>query len=79
MTKLATMETAQSVSGFALREGEVYVVRTGESTPEIREALVNEGIHHLLLVPVEGKHSRGDVCSGHAALPRIYRYGKRSF
>src|SRR6478609_708666 len=54
--KAAVVETARSVSGFALREGDVYVVRTGESMPDIREALVKEGIHHLLLVPVEGKH-----------------------
>ena len=55
--KVTTIETAQSVSGFALREGEVYVVRSAESTPEIREVLTDEGIHHLLLVPVEGKNS----------------------
>src|SRR5690242_2194236 len=53
--KIAVVETSRSVSGFALREGDVYVVRTGESMPELREALVKEGIHHLLLVPVEGK------------------------
>ncbi len=56
--KVAIIETTQSVSGFALRESEVYVVQASESTPEIREALRDEGIHHLLLVPVEGKHSR---------------------
>jgi len=55
--KVATIETSRSASGFALREGEVYVVRAAESTPDIREALVAEGIHHLLLVPVEGKNS----------------------
>ena len=56
--KVTIIETTQSVSGFALREGEVYVVQANESTPEIRAALNDEGIHHLLLVPVEGKHSR---------------------
>src|SRR6266571_2201904 len=54
--KVAVVETSRSVSGLALREGDVYVVRTAESMPDIREALVHEGIHHLLLVPVEGKH-----------------------
>jgi PAS domain S-box-containing protein len=54
---VSTIETARSVSGFALREGDVYVVRAAESTPEIRAALIREGIHHLLLVPVEGKNS----------------------
>src|SRR5580765_1371560 len=56
--KVATIETSQSVSGFALREDEVCIVQSKESPPEIRAALLNEGIHHLLLVPVEGKHSR---------------------
>src|SRR6476469_292777 len=55
--KLNTIDTARSVSGFALRDSEVYVVRAAESTPEIREVLNAEGIHHLLLVPVEGKNS----------------------
>ena len=55
--KVNTIETSRSVSGAALREGEVYVVQARESTPEIREALVAEGIHHLVLVPVEGKNS----------------------
>ncbi|MGC2743026.1 MAG: GAF domain-containing protein, partial [Candidatus Angelobacter sp.] len=55
--KLNTIDTARSVSGFALRESEVYVLRSAESAPEIREVLMAEGIHHLLLVPVEGKSS----------------------
>jgi PAS domain S-box-containing protein len=52
--KVASVET-RSVSGFPLRE--VCVVRATESTPEMCQALVAEGIHHRLLVPVEGKHS----------------------
>lgn len=56
--KVAIIETTRSVSGLALREGEVYVVQASASPPEIREALTGEGIHHLLLVPVEGKHAR---------------------
>ena len=55
---VATIETSRSISGFALREGEIYIVQTKESSPEVREALISEGIHHFLLVPVEGKHSR---------------------
>ncbi|HSK45119.1 MAG TPA: GAF domain-containing protein, partial [Candidatus Binatia bacterium] len=73
--KVATIETSQSVSGFALREGEVCVVRSAESTPEIRAALVSEGIHHLLLVPVEGKNSRvGMFVLG---MPRFREYTVR--
>jgi PAS domain S-box-containing protein len=55
--RVAVVETSRSVSGFALREGDVYVVRAAESVPDIRAALTHEGIHHLLLVPVEGKHA----------------------
>jgi two-component system NtrC family sensor kinase len=56
--RVKTIETGKSVSGFALREGEVYVVRASESQPELRQAIADEGLHHLLLVPVEGKSSR---------------------
>jgi PAS domain S-box-containing protein len=73
--KVATIQTAQSVSGFALREGEVYVVQAKESTPEIREALIAEGIHHLLLVPVEGKHS--NVGMFVLGMPRFRAYSTR--
>jgi two-component system NtrC family sensor kinase len=55
--KVNIIDSGRSVSGFALREGEVYVVQSKESAPEISMALAAEGIHHLLLVPVEGKHS----------------------
>jgi PAS domain S-box-containing protein len=56
--RIETIETGKSVSGFALRESEVYVVRVSESQPELRQTIADEGIHHLLLVPVEGKSSR---------------------
>ena len=55
--KLATVETASSVSSFALREGEVYVLKAAESSPGFRQVIAAEKIHHLLLVPVEGKSS----------------------
>jgi len=55
--KTATVEISKSVSGFALRENEVYVLRTTEAAPDFREAIAAEGINHLLLVPVEGKSS----------------------
>ncbi len=56
--KAATLDIAAGVSGFALREGDVYVLRATESIPQLREAVLAEGIHHLLLVPVEGKSSQ---------------------
>lgn len=53
--KTAAIDTGSSVSGFALREGEVYVLKATESDPNFREPITAEGIHHLLLVPIEGK------------------------
>ncbi|HEY2359826.1 MAG TPA: GAF domain-containing protein [Candidatus Angelobacter sp.] len=53
--KTAAIDIGSSVSGFALREGEVYVLKATESNPDFREAITAEGIHHLLLVPIEGK------------------------
>jgi len=55
--KAASIETARSISGIALREGEIYVLQAEEAAPGIREILIAENIHHLVLVPVEGKHS----------------------
>jgi PAS domain S-box-containing protein len=54
----AAIDTNASVSGFAMREGDVYVLRATESLPQARAAILAEGINHLLLVPVEGKSSR---------------------
>jgi len=53
-----SIETTTSVSEAALRESDVYVFRATESLPEFRQLLAAEGIHYLLLVPVEGKSSR---------------------
>jgi PAS domain S-box-containing protein len=56
--RMRTVDISRSVSGAALRESEVYVLRAHESLAELRQALRDQGIHHLLLVPVEGKSSR---------------------
>ncbi|HEY1937108.1 MAG TPA: GAF domain-containing protein [Candidatus Angelobacter sp.] len=55
--RVTTIEMAKGVSGVAMSDGEVYVLQATESAPGIRETLLSEGIHHLLLVPVEGKQS----------------------
>jgi PAS domain-containing protein len=57
--KARAIDVNQSVSGFALREGEVYVMRAAEAAPEVRTVLKREDIHHVILVPVEGRqHSQ---------------------
>ena len=52
------IETARSVSGYALRESEVCILRSAEALPELKKLLATEGFNHMLLVPVEGKNSR---------------------
>ncbi|HEX7289169.1 MAG TPA: GAF domain-containing protein [Candidatus Angelobacter sp.] len=56
--QVRVIDTGKSVSGFALRESEVYVLRVQESSVDVRANLRAEGFHHILLVPVEGKNSR---------------------
>ncbi|HYX52389.1 MAG TPA: ATP-binding protein [Candidatus Limnocylindrales bacterium] len=53
-----TIDINRSVSGFALRESEVYVMRSTEATPEMVNLLKADRIHHMLIVPVEGKSSQ---------------------
>lgn len=54
----SAVEVNRSVSGFALREGQVYVMRSAEAAPEVASILKGDRIHHVLLVPVEGRHSQ---------------------
>jgi PAS domain S-box-containing protein len=51
------VDTAKSVSGYSIRESEVLVLRSAEAQPGFRQTLEAEGIHHIVLVPVEGKSS----------------------
>src|SRR5215831_6153067 len=53
-----TVEINRSVGGYVLREREVCVVLSAEATPDLRDLLKEEGIHHLVLVPVDGKSAR---------------------
>src|SRR5215469_16274602 len=52
-----TVDLNRSVSGYVLRESEVCTLLAHEVQPELRGLLKAEGIHHLVLVPVEGKNS----------------------
>jgi PAS domain S-box-containing protein len=53
-----SLDMVKSVSAYVLRESEVCVLLAGESLPGHRELLQAESIHHLILIPVEGKTSR---------------------
>ncbi|MGH9566983.1 MAG: GAF domain-containing protein, partial [Candidatus Angelobacter sp.] len=52
------IDSTRSVSGLAIRDSEVYILRAGEATAEARAHIRAEGFHHLVLVPVEGKNAR---------------------
>ncbi len=51
------VELGKSVSAYVLRESEVCILLSREVQPELRPLLKAEGIHHLVLVPAEGKSS----------------------
>jgi PAS domain S-box-containing protein len=55
---LRRIDLSKSVSGYALREGRVCILLAKEAAPEFRQPLSREGIHHMVLVPVEGKNSQ---------------------
>ena len=75
-----TLDSNNSVSGFALRDSSVYVVRSVDSNPPpSARALRMEGIHHNLLVPVEGKNSRIGVLVLAIKSFRAHRGDERAF
>ncbi|HSM84769.1 MAG TPA: GAF domain-containing protein, partial [Candidatus Limnocylindrales bacterium] len=77
--KARTIDTGRSVSGLAMRESEVYVMRSGEATPELSSLLKAEGVHHVVLVPVEGKNSQiGMLVLGMSGF-RAYTENEKTF
>jgi PAS domain S-box-containing protein len=75
-----TLDANNSVSGFALRDSAVYVVRAVDSNPaHLSRALRSEGIHHSLVVPVEGKNSRIGVLVLGIRSFRAHRGDERAF
>jgi PAS domain S-box-containing protein len=77
--KASTVDPAAGASGYAMREGEVYVVRATESMQHLRAAIAAEGIHHLLLVPVEGKTSAIGIFALGVAHLRAYTAREKEF
>src|SRR6266852_1178050 len=74
------LDVNESVGGLALRDSTVCVVRAADSNPpEVARALRSEGIHHILLVPVEGKNSRIGVLVLGIDSFRAHRGDERAF
>jgi len=73
-----TIEAGKSVGGYVLRESEVFILPSSEVAPELRKLLKTEGIHHIVLVPVEGKSSRiGMLVMGMAHFRAHTEYEKK--
>ncbi len=74
-----SIEASRSVSGFALRESEIYVMRAAEALPEVGKVLKQDGMHHMVLVPVEGKHARIGILVLGMPHFRAYTQGEKNF
>lgn len=79
LAQARSVETSRSVSGFALRESEIYVMRTSEAMPELSKVLKADGMHHMVLIPVEGKHSRIGILVLGMPHFRAYTQGEKNF
>ncbi|MBZ5522403.1 MAG: PAS domain S-box protein [Acidobacteriia bacterium] len=56
--RLREIDDATSTSGQVLRAGGVAVATIEEIPPEFQPILKDQGLHHLVLIPVLGKNSR---------------------
>ena len=74
-----SIDAGRSVSGFALRQGEVYVMHEAEAAPEVSTALRSDGIHHVLLVPVEGRRAQIGVLALGMAHYRSHMPSEKNF
>jgi two-component system NtrC family sensor kinase len=73
-----TVETANSVAGYAMQESKVLILRT-TNVVQYREILLAEGIHHLVLVPVEGKSCSIGLLTMAMAHFRVHTEDEKNF
>jgi hypothetical protein len=77
---LRGVDLTHSLSRFSGPEGkEVAVVRSSEAVEAFRTALEGEGLHHLVLVPVEGKNSQIGVLVMGMPHFRVHTESEKSF
>lgn len=69
----------RSVSGLALEKGEVYVTQPKEASAEVSAMLKANRIHHLVLVPVEGRHSQIGIFALGMAHFRAHMRNEKTF
>jgi two-component system NtrC family sensor kinase len=76
---ILTVDVARSVGGYALRERKVVVLPLSEASPEFQQALEAEGLHHLVIVPVEGKDSQIGMLVVGMPRFRVHTENEKSF
>ena len=79
VTNGRTIGVSSSIGGFALHHGEVYVMRAAEAVPQIAAALEADRIHHVLLVPIEGRHSQIGILALAMAHYRAHMESEKRF
>ena len=79
LAQARSIEVNSSFSGFALRESEIYVMRASEAVPALSKVLKADKMHHMVLIPVEGKHSRIGILVLGMPHFRAYTQGEKNF
>ncbi len=73
------VSTSKSVSGYVMRESQVVILRAIDAQPEFQPMLKAEGIHHLVLVPVEGKSTQIGMLSLAISHFRVHTESEKRF
>ncbi|HEV2963042.1 MAG TPA: ATP-binding protein [Candidatus Angelobacter sp.] len=76
---IPSIDMGQSAAGTFLREGMVGIVPVQQTIPQVRNRMIAEGIHHLVVVPVVGKSSPIGVVALGMSHSRSYTEDDRSF
>lgn len=77
--RLREIDDATSTSGQVLRAGGVAIVRVEEIPPEFQGPLKDQGLQHLVLIPVLGKSSRIGILLLGQRRYRTYGEDERKF
>jgi PAS domain S-box-containing protein len=76
---IPSIDAAQSIAGGLLREGTVGILPVEQLLPHVRNRMIAEGMHHLVVIPVLGKSSPIGVVALGMAHDRIHTEDDKSF
>ena len=79
VSDLPSIDIAQSVSRRHLGDGTIGILPIQQTVPQVRELMVAEGLHHIVVVPVVGKSSPIGVVVLGMSYHRRYTEDDRSF